>query len=62
MKNLFKKFLFMWNIRRAVKFIDRVDRALHHHPRWKRKQFWRDFITSEEFRKECTKRFPEVLK
>jgi hypothetical protein len=43
-----------WRLKRDVatakRIIKKIDRQLHAFPRWQRKQFWRDFQRSEEFR------------
>jgi len=51
-----------WKLRVAIKFLDNLDKALRVHPRYKRKQFWRELSNSDNFRSYALRRFPQILK
>ena len=49
-------------MRVALGFLDKLDRALRVHPRYKRKQFWRELTDSDNFRAYALRHFPDILK
>lgn len=51
-----------WKLRVAIGFLDKLDKALKVHPRYKRKQFWRELADSENFRAYALRQFPRILK
>jgi len=59
---LYQKWLFNRRVKKAVWLLKKIDKGMKQHPRWKRKQFWKDFIKSPSFREVFYKKFPEVMK
>jgi len=56
----------VWRYKRKVRafvdFFGILDTAISHNvPRWKRRQFWRDFWKSDEFRRAMKKKLPSLL-
>jgi hypothetical protein len=61
-KRAFRRWRFKRRVRGFVEFFVILDRAISgNNPRWKRRQFWHDFWTSEEFRKAMRKKLPSIL-
>lgn len=64
MKKLFKAFrvwLFKRRLKRAFRDVRKVNILLRHLPHWKRKQFWKDFISRDSFRSVCIKNFTDGM-
>jgi len=65
---VFKKFVktvrvwrFKRMLRRTFRNVRKVNILLRHLPHWKRKQFWKDFISRDSFRSVCVKNFTDGM-
>ena len=62
LRRVYREWRFKQNMRRMIAFFESLDKAMaRRHPRWKRKQFWNDFVHSEEFRKGLRKSIPKLF-
>ena len=61
MKKAYRKWLFKRRCKKLEYFLLKIHYTTSSWPRQKKKQFWRDFIKSEKFRKDCFEFFPEAF-
>ena len=61
-RRAYRKWRFKRNMRKMISFFLKLDKAMaRRHPRWKRKQFWHDFVHSDEFRRGLRKAIPRLF-
>ena len=64
MRKKYRQWILKRRLKQAIRLLSKIDKSMKelNWPRWKRKQFWRDFVTSPTFRSQFFSRIGAMYK